>query len=78
MRLVQNAQTAKDLPGTFIVMGIVAIMVFQLAINVGMVVGLAPVTGIPLPLLSYGGSSVIFTFLALGIVMNVRMSRFVN
>ena len=78
IRLVQNAQTAKDLPGTFIVMGVVAIMVFQLAINVGMVVGLAPVTGIPLPLLSYGGSSVIFTFLALGIVMNVRMSRFVN
>jgi len=78
MRLIQNAQTAKDPPGTFIVMGLVGIMVFQLAINVGMVVGLAPVTGIPLPLLSYGGSSVIFTFLALGIVMNVRMSRFVN
>jgi cell division protein FtsW (lipid II flippase) len=45
---------------------------------VGMCVGLMPVTGIPLPLLSYGGSSVIYTFLALGIVMNVRMRRFVN
>jgi rod shape determining protein RodA len=78
MRLIQNAQTASDLPGSFIIMGVVAVVVFQVAVNVGMVVGLMPVTGIPLPLLSYGGSSVLFTFLALGIVMNVRMSRFVN
>jgi rod shape determining protein RodA len=78
MRLIQNAQTAADLPGTFIVMGVVAVLIFQIAVNVGMVIGLMPVTGIPLPLMSYGGSSVLFTFLALGIVMNVRMSRFVN
>jgi rod shape determining protein RodA len=78
MRLIQNAQTASDLPGTFMVMGVVAIVVFQIAVNVGMVVGLMPVTGIPLPLMSYGGSSVLFTFLALGIVMNIRMRRFVN
>ena len=78
MRLIQNAQTASDLPGSFIIMGVVAVVVFQIAVNVGMVVGLMPVTGIPLPLLSYGGSSVLFTFLALGIVMNVRMRRFVN
>ena len=78
MRLIQNAQTASDLPGSFIIMGVVAVIVFQIAVNVGMVVGLMPVTGIPLPLLSYGGSSVLFTFLALGIVMNVRMRRFVN
>ena len=78
MRLVQNAQTAKDIPGSLIIMGVVAVLVFQIAVNVGMVVGLMPVTGIPLPLLSYGGSSVLFTFLALGIVMNIRMRRFVN
>jgi rod shape determining protein RodA len=78
MRLIQNAQTAADLPGSFIIMGVVAVIVFQVAVNIGMVVGLMPVTGIPLPLLSYGGSSVLFTFLALGIVMNVRMRRFVN
>jgi rod shape determining protein RodA len=78
MRLIQNAQTASDLPGSFIIMGVVAVIVFQIAVNVGMVVGLMPVTGIPLPLLSYGGSSVLFTFLALGIVMNIRMRRFVN
>jgi rod shape determining protein RodA len=78
MRLIQNAQTASDLPGSFIIMGVVAVVVFQIAVNVGMVVGIMPVTGIPLPLLSYGGSSVLFTFLSLGIVMNIRMRRFVN
>jgi rod shape determining protein RodA len=78
MRLIQNAQTASDLPGTFLVMGVVAVLIFQIAVNVGMVLGLMPVTGIPLPLMSYGGSSVLFTFLALGMVMNVRMNRFVN
>ncbi|MGO9077161.1 MAG: FtsW/RodA/SpoVE family cell cycle protein, partial [Terriglobales bacterium] len=51
---------------------------FHILVNVGMVVGFMPVTGIPLPLMSYGGSSVLFMFLALGIVMNVRMRRFVN
>ena len=78
MRLIQNAQTASDLPGTFIIMGVVAVIIFQIAVNMGMVIGLMPVTGIPLPLMSYGGSSILFTFLALGIVMNVRMRRFVN
>jgi len=78
MRLIQNAQTAADLPGSLIIMGIVAVLTFQIAVNVGMVVGLMPVTGIPLPLMSYGGSSVLFTFLALGVAMNVRMRRFVN
>ena len=70
--------TSADLSGTLLIMGVVAVLIFQIAVNVGMVVGLMPVTGIPLPLMSYGGSSVLFTFLALGIVMNVRMNRFVN
>jgi rod shape determining protein RodA len=78
MRLIQNAQTAADLPGSLIIMGVVAVLIFQIAVNVGMVIGFMPVTGIPLPLMSYGGSSVLFTFLALGVVMNVRMRRFVN
>jgi rod shape determining protein RodA len=78
MRLIQNAQTAADLSGSLIVMGVVAVLTFQIAVNVGMVIGFMPVTGIPLPLMSYGGSSVLFTFLALGAVMNVRMRRFVN
>ncbi len=78
MRLIQNAHTAADVSGTILVMGVVAVLIFQIAVNVGMVIGFMPVTGIPLPLMSYGGSSVLFTFLALGIVMNVRMNRFVN
>ena len=78
MRLIHNAQTAPDRAGAFVVMGIVAVLAFHILINVGMVVGFMPVTGIPLPLMSYGGSSVLFMFLALGIVNNIRMRRFVN
>jgi rod shape determining protein RodA len=78
MRLIQNAQTAADLSGSLVIMGAVAVLTFQIAVNVGMVIGFMPVTGIPLPLMSYGGSSVLFTFLALGAAMNVRMRRFVN
>jgi rod shape determining protein RodA len=78
MRLTQNAQTAPDRAGTFVVMGVVAVLSFHILVNVGMVVGFMPVTGIPLPLMSYGGSSVLFMFLALGLVMNIRMRRFVN
>ncbi|MBW4040135.1 MAG: rod shape-determining protein RodA [Acidobacteria bacterium] len=78
VRMIQNAQTAADPAGSLIVMGIMGVLLFQIAVNIGMCVGLMPVTGIPLPLMSYGGSSVIYMFLALGIVMNVRMRRFVN
>jgi len=78
MRLIHNAQTASDRGGSFVVMGVVAVLLFHVMVNAGMVVGFMPVTGIPLPLMSYGGSSLLFMFLALGIVMNVRMRRFVN
>jgi rod shape determining protein RodA len=78
MRLVHNAQTAADRAGGFVIMGIVAVLLFHVLVNAGMVVGFMPVTGIPLPLMSYGGSSLLFMFLALGIVMNIRMRRFVN
>jgi rod shape determining protein RodA len=78
MRLVHNAQTAPDRAGGFVIMGVVAILIFHILVNIGMVVGFMPVTGIPLPLMSYGGSSLLFMFLALGIVMNIRMRRFVN
>ncbi len=77
-RLIHNAQTAPDRAGGFVVMGVVAVLFFHILVNAGMVVGFMPVTGIPLPLMSYGGSSLLFTFLALGIVMNIRMRRFVN
>jgi rod shape determining protein RodA len=78
MRLIHNAQTAPDRAGTFIVMGIAGTVLFHIMVNVGMVIGLMPVTGIPLPLFSYGGSTMVFICIALGVVHNIRMRRFVN
>ena len=78
MQMVQNAQTAPDRAGMYICMGVVALFVFHLLVNVGMVVGRMPVVGIPLPLMSAGGSNTLSTFLMLGLVNNVRLRRFVN
>ena len=78
LRLVQNAQVAPDSAGMFLIAGVLGVFAFQVLVNVGMVVGYLPVTGIPLPLMSYGGSSVVFTFVAIGLVNSVRIRRFVN
>jgi len=78
MRIVQNAQTASERSGMYICMGIAALLLSHILINVGMVAGLMPVTGIPLPFMSAGGSSIWSNFLALGLVSNVRLRRFVN
>jgi rod shape determining protein RodA len=71
------AKNSKDKFGTLIVVGIVASIFWHLTINVSMVTGLLPVVGIPLVLFSYGGSSVISTMAAMGLIMNVSMRRFV-
>ena len=65
--------TAKNLYGALIAGGIVAILMFQVFVNVGMTVGIMPVTGVPLPLMSYGGSSVIVTFLAVGLLQSIHV-----
>jgi rod shape determining protein RodA len=78
MRIVQNAQTAPDRAGMYICMGVAALLLFHMLVNVGMVVGRMPVTGIPLPFMSAGGSSIWANFMALGLVNNVRLRRFVN
>ena len=78
MQIVRNAQAASDRAGMYICMGVGALLLFQLSVNVGMLVGRMIVTGLPLPLMSYGGSSVLTTFLMLGLVNNVRLQRFVN
>jgi rod shape determining protein RodA len=78
MQVVQNGQTSSDRAGMFICMGVAALLLFHILVNVGMVIGRMPVTGIPLPLMSYGGSSVWSTFLMLGLVNSVRLRRFVN
>ena len=78
MRLLRTAREAKDKIGALIVVGVVALFLFHVAINIGMVIGMLPITGIPLPLLSAGGSSLISTFLAMSLCMNIRMRRYVN
>jgi len=77
-RSIYHAQTARDNLGLFIVMGVVGIYFFHIIVNVGMVIGFMPTTGIPLPFMSYGGSSVLTAFIALGLVMSVRRCRYVN
>jgi rod shape determining protein RodA len=78
LRLVHNAQRSVDRAGMYLVMGVAAILGIHVFWNVGMTIGYVPVTGVPLPLMSYGGSATLFMFMALGLVMNVRMRRFVN
>jgi rod shape determining protein RodA len=78
MQIVQNGQTASDKAGMYICMGIAGILLFHVLVNVGMVVGRMPVTGIPLPLMSSGGSNTLSVFMLLGLVNNVRLRRFVN
>jgi len=77
-RSIYNARTARDNLGLFIAMGVVGTFFFHLIVNVGMVIGFMPTTGIPLPFLSYGGSSVLNAFIALGLVMSVGRGRYVN
>jgi len=78
MQIVQNAQTAPDRAGMYICMGVATLLLFHLLVNVGMVVGRLPVTGIPLPLMSSGGSNTFSVFMMLGLVNNVRLRRFVS
>jgi rod shape determining protein RodA len=78
MQVVQNAQTATDKAGLYICMGVAALLLFHVLVNVGMVVGRMPITGIPLPLMSSGGSDTWSIFLMLGLVNSVRLRRFVN
>lgn len=78
MQIVQNAQTAPDRAGMYICMGVCSLLLFHVLVNAGMAVGRMPVTGIPLPLMSYGGSSMISVFMLLGLVNNVRLRRFVS
>ena len=78
LRSLEAARLAKDRLGAYLVGGIIAGFSFQVLYNVAMSVGLAPVKGITLPLMSYGGSSMIATLAAFGLILNVRMRRFTN
>jgi len=71
-RALRILTMAKNLYGALIVGGITAMLMFQVFVNVGMTIGIMPITGVPLPLMSYGGSSVIVTFMAIGILQSVH------
>ncbi|HEX7709051.1 MAG TPA: rod shape-determining protein RodA [Thermoanaerobaculia bacterium] len=72
------AKHARDRGGTFLVICLVAFFMFHILINVAMQIGILPTTGIPLPLISYGGSSTMVFFIAIGLIGNVDMRRYVN
>ena len=75
-RIWRTALLARDPLGTLICVGVLSMFVFQVFENVGMTMGIMPITGIPLPFMSYGGSSTITAFIAMGLVLNVHMRRF--
>jgi rod shape determining protein RodA len=78
LRSLEAARLAKDRLGSYLVLGVLASFTFQVVYNITMSAGLAPVKGLTLPLMSYGGSSMIATLAAFGLVLNVRMRRFTN
>jgi rod shape determining protein RodA len=75
-RGLRIAALARDRFGMLLAAGAVAMLAFQAFVNVGMTLGIMPITGIPLPFVSYGGSSLIASFLAVGLLLNVHMRRF--
>jgi rod shape determining protein RodA len=78
LRLLDGAQRAGDRAAAFLMVGFASVLFFQVVVNIGMMIGFFPTTGIPLPLMSQGGSSLMFVFLGLGLAMSVNMRRFVN
>jgi len=77
-RLITDARRSRDRTGMLVIMAIVGGLIFQIFINVGMALGMLPVIGVPLPLMSSGLSSVLATFIAIGFAISVQLRRFVN
>lgn len=77
-RLINDARRSRDRTGMLVIMAIVGGLIFQIFINVGMALGMLPVIGVPLPLMSAGLSSVLATFIAIGFAISVQLRRFVN
>jgi len=76
VRGLETAQMAKDRFGYFVSMGIVSMFALYIFINIAMTLGLAPVVGVPLPFMSYGGTALLTNFAAVGLLVNIRMRRF--
>src|SRR5206468_10471799 len=77
-RLIAGARRAPDRPGMLVIMAVVGGLAFQIFINVGMALGILPVIGVPLPLMSAGISAILATFVAIGFAVSIRLRRFVN
>ncbi len=77
-RMIAGAREASDRAGMLVIMSIVCAMAFQIFMNVGMALGVLPVIGVPLPLMSAGLSALLSTFVAIGFVVSVKLRRFVN
>jgi rod shape determining protein RodA len=75
-RSIRIAWLAKDPFGTYVAAGIASMFAIQMFVNVGMVIGIMPITGIPLPFLSYGGTSILVSFAAIGMLESIHMRRF--
>jgi rod shape determining protein RodA len=75
-RALRIATLSRDFFGTLLACGILALWAFQIFVNVGMTMGIMPITGIPLPFISFGGSSLITNFASIGVLLNVHMRRF--
>lgn len=78
LRALTLARVARDRGGVFLILGISSMLFFSVLVNAAMMIGLAPTTGIPLPLVSYGGSSVATSFLGIGLILAVEYRRFAN
>ena len=78
LRSIESASLAKDRLGAYLVLGVLASFTFQVIYNIAMSAGMLPVKGLTLPLMSYGGSSMIATLAGFGLILNVRMRRFTN
>ena len=74
-KMIAIARTSKDIVGSVICVGIISYFLFAIIQNIGMTIGILPITGITLPLVSYGGSSLLTTILSIGLVLNVGMRR---
>ena len=77
-RIYKSVEMTRDRSGAYLVFMAAVLLSTQFFVNIFMTIGLFPVTGIPLPFLSYGGSSLLSSMLAVSLVLNVRMRRFVN
>ena len=75
-RAFRIAVLSKDPFGTYVAAGIASMFAIQMFVNIGMTIGIMPITGIPLPFVSYGGSSLMANFIAVGLLLNVHMRRF--